>query len=223
LRWRKPGFPAENTLAAFDYAVASGCDGFEFDVRFTRDRRSVLSHDTKLNRREVASTEYAGLERRGAGNLPCLEDVLARYDAETYLDIELKVAGNEESVVAALQANPPQGGYVVSSFLPEVVVRLHELDPALPLGYICEHQDDVARWPDLPVTTFLPHHALVSQRLIDDLHRRNMELLTWTVNDVEKMECLAGWGVDGLISDAPRLLASTFSVPRRLSPQPSTE
>jgi glycerophosphoryl diester phosphodiesterase len=223
LRWRKPGFPAENTLAAFDYAVASGCDGFEFDVRFTRDRRSVLCHDAKLNRREVADTEYAGLERRSGYNLACLEDVLARYSARTYLDIELKVPGNEEAVVAALRDNPPQRGYVVSSFLPEVLMRLHEIDPALPLGYICEHQEEVPRWTDLPVTVILPHHALVSQRLIDDLHQRNTEVLTWTVNDPEDMVRLASWGVDGLISDDPRLLANTVGDASKLSPQPASE
>ncbi len=136
LRWRRPGLPAENTLAAFDYAVASGCDGFEFDVRYTRDRRSLLCHDPKLNQKEVALTEYAGLERRGH-RLAGLEDVLERFGATAYLDIELKVTGHEEALVAALHANPPQHGYVVSSFLPEVLLRLHHLDSSLPLGFLC--------------------------------------------------------------------------------------
>lgn len=210
LRWRKPGFPAENTLAAFDYAMANGCDGFEFDVRYTRDRRSVLSHDPKFNRREVATAEYAGLERRRGYNLPCLEDVLTRFGSTAYLDIELKVAGNEEAVVAALLANPPQCGYVVSSFLPDVLLRLHDLDPSLALGFICEHADDAGRWTELPITAFIPHCSLVSQRLIDEVHAREWKLLTWTVNDAHDLLRLAGWGVDGLISDDPRLLARTF-------------
>ena len=100
-------------LGAFDYAMAHGCDGFEFDVRYTRDRRSVLSHDPKLNRKEVAITDYAGLERRGGYNLACLEDVLTRFGGTAYLDIELKVTGNEEAVVAALRAEPPRRGFVV--------------------------------------------------------------------------------------------------------------
>ena len=49
-------FLSENTIDAFNYAVCSGCDGFEFDVRFTSDRHSVLCHDPKLNRKEVATT-----------------------------------------------------------------------------------------------------------------------------------------------------------------------
>ncbi len=138
-----PGFPAENTLAAFEYALAHGCDGFEFDVRFTRDRRSALCHDPKLDRQEVAVTEYAGLERRSGFSLPCLEDVLPRFGERAYLDIELKVSGQEEAVVAAIRAKAPARGFVVSSFLPEVLRRLHELDPSLPLGYVCERPEDL--------------------------------------------------------------------------------
>jgi len=191
--------------------MASGCDGFEFDVRYTRDRRSVLSHDPKLTRREIAITEYVGLERRGGNNLVCLEDVLTRFGDTAYLDVELKVAGNEETVVAALRGKPPRRGYVVSSFLPDTLLRLHELDSSLPLGFICERSEDVERWKELPATTFIPHFSLLSQRLIDDVHARQMQFFTWTVNDPRDLLRLASWGVDGLISDDPRLLARTFS------------
>lgn len=215
LRWRKPNFPVENTLAALDYALANGCDGFEFDVRYTRDRRSVLHHDAALKRSDVATTDYARLERRSGYHLACLEDVLARFGATAYLDIELKVDGNAEAIVAALRANPPQRGFVVSSLLPKVLSQLRELDLSLPLGYVCEHEKDVARWTDLPISAFFPQHDLVSQRLIDDAHARNVKLLTWTVNDPRDMVRLAEWGVDGLISDSPVLLSSTFSAFQR--------
>jgi glycerophosphoryl diester phosphodiesterase len=210
LRWRKPGFPAENTLAAFDYAIANGCDGFEFDVRYTRDRRAVLSHDPKLNRQEVAVTEYAGLERRCGYNLACLEDVLLRFGENAYLDIELKVPGNEEAVVAAVRAKAPGRGYVLSSFLPEVLRRLHELDPSLPLGYICERPEDLPHCRELPIVAFIPQYSLVTEELIGAMHGRGVKLLTWTVNDERELRRLADWGVDGLISDDPRLLARTF-------------
>ena len=215
LRWRKPGFPAENTLAAFDYALANGCDGFEFDVRYTRDRRSVLCHDTAVKRVDVATTDYAGLERRSGYNLACLEEVLERFGASAYLDIELKVEGNEEAIVAALRAKPPQRGYIVSSFLPNVLVRLRQLDPSLPLGYVCDREENLARWPDLPITAVFPRYDLVSQRLLDDAHARNVKALTWTVNDSRDMVRLAEWGVDGLISDSPVLLSSTFPATQR--------
>ena len=210
LRWRKPELPPENTLAAFDYALEHGCDGFEFDVRYTRDRRSILHHDPKVKGAEVASTDHAPLERRIGYKLPSLDDVLAHYGATAWLDIELKVAGDEEAIAAALRSHRPQRGFVVSSFHPDVLLRLHEIDPSLPLGYLCEHEDDAQLWSGLPIQFFIPQHALVSELLVEEAHRRKMQVFTWTVNLREDMLRLARWGVDGLISDDPRLLSQTF-------------
>lgn len=210
LRWRKAELPPENTPAAFDYCLAHGCDGFEFDVRYTRDRRSVLHHDPKVKGQDVASTDHAPLERRIGYKLPALEDVLKRFGSTAWLDIELKVVGEEEAVVAALRAHPPQRGFVVSSFLPDVLLRLREIEPSLPLGYVCDHEDDAQLWSGLPIQVFVPHCSLVSRMLVEEAHRRGMKLFTWTVNAGEELLRLAGWGVDGLISDDPKLLSETF-------------
>ena len=40
----------ENTLAAFEAAVAAGVPMIELDVRFSRDRRPVVIHDETLER-----------------------------------------------------------------------------------------------------------------------------------------------------------------------------
>jgi len=45
----------ENTLPAFEYAVAAGADALEMDVAVTRDDVVVVSHDAKLNRRICTS------------------------------------------------------------------------------------------------------------------------------------------------------------------------
>ncbi len=212
---RLPGTnrPLENTLAALKYALTEGCDGVEFDLRYTRDRRSVLCHDPKLDRKEVAHTDYAGLERRLGDRVPCLEDVLSCFGTSAFLDVELKTAGHEEEVVSALRARSPKRGYVVSSFLPEVLLRLHEIEPSLPLGYVCKNTDEAQLWSTLPISVFIPHYSLVSPGLIDEVHARDAKLFTWTVNDKNTLVRLGGWGVDGLISDDPRLLASTFLAP----------
>ena len=200
--------PAENTIAAFDYAIANGCDGFEFDVRYTRDLRSVLCHDPRHNRMEsLAITDYEGLDHPG---LPCFEEVLERFAGMAYLDIELKVRGNEEAIVGTIHASPPQRGYIVSSFLPEVLLRVHEIDPSMPLGYICKEAEGARLWTDLPIAAFVPHYSLASERLVDEVHARGLQVFAWTVNRRRELLRLASWGVDGLISDNPKLLSETF-------------
>lgn len=211
VRWRKPHLPFENTLDAFDYALAHGCDGFEFDVRYTRDRRSICCHDAEFKGREVATSDHASLERRCGLTLASLDGVLGRYQTTAWMDIEVKVAGEEEALVEAVRSCRPLRGFVVSSFLPEVLLRLHVLDPSLPLGYICDNPDAAARWEQLPIMVFIPHHALVSEALVEKVNARKLRLFTWTVNREEDLLRLAGWGVDGLISDDPKLLSHTFS------------
>lgn len=210
LRWRKADLPPENSVAAFDYSLAQGCDGFEFDVRYTRDRRSVLHHDPKLKGRKVDSTDHGPLERRIGYKLPALEDVLTRFGSRAWLDIELKIAGEEEAVASALCAHRPQRGFVVSSFLPDVLLRLRDIDPSIPLGYICNHGEDARLWSGIPIQYFMPHYSLVSEHLVEEAHRRKVKLITWTVNAREDLLRLASWGIDGLISDNPKLLSQMF-------------
>ena len=202
--------PTENSLAAFECALSQGCDGFEFDVRHTRDGHIVLWHDPEFNGRDIAATDSRELVAHDGIHLACLEEVLQQFGHRAYLDIEMKVAGGEERVVAALKRNPPQRACIVSSFLPPVLLRLHEIDVKVTLGYICEHAAMMDRWRELPIGVFLLRHDLVSPQLIDEVHGRGKQVMTWTVNSESQMRRLAEWGVDGLISDDPRLLFRTL-------------
>lgn len=207
--------PPENTLACFEYALAHGCDGFEFDVRSTRDGRLVLCHNAWLRARQVAASSYDSLCSRCDETLPCLEDVLSTFADRAFLDIEVKVPGGEETIVSALRHKPQH--YLLSSFLPEVLVRFHQLDPSLPLGYVCDHSANVRAWRELPIQVFLPHYELVDEKLIREVHRRDMQIFTWTVNRKEDMQRLAAWGIDGLISDDPKRLSQIFPIPQTLA------
>ena len=196
----------ENSFEAFDLALKEGCYGFEFDVRCTQDGRLLICHDSELMGRNVAGTAYSNFQDSAA----CLEDVLARYSGSAFLDIELKVAGMQNAVIAVLRANPPKRGYVVSSFLPEALFEINAQDGAIPLGFICDKKKELERWPTLPVEFVIPHHKLLSRHLIEELHGAGKKVFTLTVNDRNDMLRLAEWGAEAIISDQPRLLAQTF-------------
>jgi glycerophosphoryl diester phosphodiesterase len=202
--------PVENSLAAFDYALTHGCDGFEFDVRHTLDGRNVLWHDPMWHGIEIAATNDSELADRTGNHLPDLEDVLQRFGPRAFLDIELKISGNEQNIVAAVKRHPPQNGFILSTFYPEILGKLQELDASLPLGFICDRDEAMAVWREMPIRVFLPQDAYVQPLLIEELHARGQQIMTWTVNDAHRMRELAAWGIDGIISDDPRLLYQTF-------------
>lgn len=101
----------ENTLAAFDRALAEGVDGLEMDVRLTRDGEVAVCHDARLDRTCDARGAIADLMAwelgkvdagyrfspgdgthpyRGCGiAVPLLRDVVVRYPG-MWLIVELK-------------------------------------------------------------------------------------------------------------------------------------
>jgi len=195
----------ENTFASFDQALADGCDGFEFDVRLTADGGALVCHDPHSGGIEIATAS-----RGQRLSLPRFEDVVARYHARAFLDVELKVPGLEGIVAAALKEHLPERGFVVSSFLPDVVLAMHVEDAAIPVGLICERRAELLRWTDLPIRYVIPHRNLVDARLVQEVQRTGKKILVWTVNSRAEMEKLRVWGVDDIISDDTSLLARTL-------------
>lgn len=200
--------PPENSLACFEYALTNGCDGFEFDVRVTRDGQLVICHNAWVKGFKVSASSYDRLQSHGP--FCSLEEVLRRFAHRAYLDVEVKVAGAEDAIVAAVHRHRPERGFVISSFLPEVLRRLHKLDSSLPLGYVCKRSSSLPLLRRLPIQLVLPHYKLVTRELIEQAHDRGLQIFTWTVNREPDLLQLADWGVDGVISDDPRLLAQTL-------------
>ena len=200
-------YAPENSLPAFDLALEHGCDGFEFDVRLTADGRAIICHDPKLAGIDVASHTYTEIFPR-AGGPPCLEHVLARFASRAFLDIEIKVAGLENTVLNCLQGSPSRRGYVVSSFSPDAVTAIAAR--GFIAGFICDTQRELARWTSLPGEYVIPHYKLVNRQLVEEIHAGGREVFVWTVNHERQMHRLAEWGVDAIISDDTALLARTF-------------
>ena len=205
-------YAPENTIAAFDLSLKHGVDGFEFDVRCTRTKQSIVCHDSKFNRMAVRKYTFDQIQAKCSidGKPPCLEDVLELYAPKAFLNIEIKVRGMEQVVVEAMKRFPPQRGYFISSFLPSVVRKLHALDRSLVLGAISKSYWHLRRWKVLPVSYVVPHHRLLTQKLVDELHDAGKTVITWTVNDPRVMLSAAEMGVDGIISDDTRLLVATL-------------
>jgi glycerophosphoryl diester phosphodiesterase len=194
----------ENTLRAFDLALAKGCDGFEFDVRLTQDGQAVICHDAKSRRSEIARCTAQSLE------LPLLSEILHRYHRKAFLDIELKVPGLEAIALDLIHKHTPVRGFVLSSFQPHVLQTIFEMDASVPLGLICETRGQISRWPELPVEYVILRYSLLRAGLIEKIKATGRKILVWTVNSSAEMKRLAGPGVEGIISDNPARLARTL-------------
>jgi len=191
-------------LASFELCLLHRCDGFEFDVRLSADGKAVICHDATIGWMKIEETDSRSLL------LPTLEDVLRQFSQRAFLDIELKVAGLEQQTFAELRKYPPQKGYVVSSFLSDVLTAIHDLDPAIPLGFLCESRDRLRGWRESPAEWVIPQFELADQELVETVHAAGKKIMVWTVNRAESMREFAAWGVDAIISDETELLVRSL-------------
>jgi len=194
----------ENTLASFELCLRHGCDGFEFDVRLSADGQAVICHDATIGGMKIEDTASESLP------LPTLEDVLRQFAQRAFLDIELKVAGLGLQTLAELRKHPPQKGYVVSSFLPDVLTAIHDLDPAIPPGFLCETRGQLRGWREMAAEWVIPQFKLANGELVELVHAGGKRVMVWTVNRAERMREFAAYGVDAIISDETELLARSL-------------
>lgn len=195
----------ENTLEAFDLALQHGCDGFEFDLRRTHDGQPVVCHDPK-----VGGIKISASKRRQLEDLLEFADVCRNFHHRAFLDIELKVAGIETTVLSELRQHEIDQDYLVSSFLIEVIMELKARSASVPVGVICEKPAQLASWRKLPVDYVVAEKELIDQKLVEEVHSTNRKIFAWTVNDRDTMLRLASWQVDGIISDDTKLLCDVL-------------
>jgi glycerophosphoryl diester phosphodiesterase len=194
----------ENSLASFELCLQHGCDGFEFDVRLSADGRAVICHDATYGGAGIATMAAKSLA------LPTLEDVLRQFAERAFLDIELKVAGLERETISALREHPPRTGFVISSFLPDVLAAIRDLDSATPLGFLCDTRDQLGVWRETQAEWVIPHFKLADREFIDQVHAAGKKIMVWTVNRAARMREFAEWGADAIISDETELLVRSL-------------
>ncbi|MGH9392768.1 MAG: glycerophosphodiester phosphodiesterase, partial [Terriglobales bacterium] len=204
---------SENTMAAFDRALAAGCDGLELDLRHSADGRVVVLHDAEL--RTGAGAVAVGEAtlpslRRLHPELATLEQVLRRYRQRAWLDLELKTAAAAPLVVPLLRRWPPQRGFVLSSFELDCLKQLRELGPDLPLCWNLRRARGLRQLHAAQVGWIAPQQAWCTAWYVRRLKAEGWKVLVWTVNRPARMRLLARAGADAIASDNPELLVRTL-------------
>ena len=109
----------ENTMPAFDSAVALGADGLELDVRLSRDGVVVVHHDAALDRTTTLTGPVVDKtsEDLCAAGVPSLADVLARHTGVRVI-VELKQNTDElaQAAVDTIERAGAAGRVCIGSF-----------------------------------------------------------------------------------------------------------
>jgi glycerophosphoryl diester phosphodiesterase len=229
---------AENTIEAFERAVAVGADAVEFDVRLTADGRPVVLHDAEVSRttdgtglvRDLTLAEVRALRittHDGAiTGVPTLDEVLGCMSSRVGVDIEIKnVPGDPdfehgrervvEATLGCLNDVAFVGSVLVSSFNPFSIAAAKNLAPEVETGLLTEFETDArvgfgfAR--DAGHAWILPWVARVREAgasFAEDVHATAMRLGVWVIDDPDAAVELWRSGVDAVATNDPAAIVA---------------
>jgi glycerophosphoryl diester phosphodiesterase len=218
------GHAPENTFAAFERAVELGAGFIETDLQLTRDAQFVAIHDAYLDRTTnghgpVGDRTLAELRELDAGKwfdrqfmdqrIPTLEEILQfarERDIVFYLEIKQGVAwGMHQTLVGVLGKAHNAAHTVVIAFEPATLDSVRRLEPAMMTGLLVDKAkgDSIQAALEVGARQICPHVDLVTLEMVERAHRADLHVVTWTVNDADKMRAAIDAGVDGIMTDLP--------------------
>ncbi len=221
-----------NTVASFERGVELGADTVELDVLWLRDghpsrpgsaRPSSIAHDWE----DAASRPLLTLdEALDAFTRPPLDRV--------ELDLDIKLVGREGEIAEAVALRGLTERAMVSTMNTESLAAIRAIEPGLRLGWtypLVTRAYDRSRLmrplvaaaiaamrarfpaelreraPRIGASAVWLFHQLATPQIVDAARDAGVELICWTVDDAAQIKRLREMGVDGIVSNDPRLLA----------------
>lgn len=213
-----------NTVASFDAALAHGVDMVEFDVLSAKADGTGelrLAHDYGKLRGGGAPTLAEGLAHLAGEPFGAVQ-----------LDVDLKLPGYELEVLDALREHGLVERCLISTQYVESLAVLRAAEPALQLGWsvpklrrdptqrlltkVPAYAALLAYRRDLPrraagairagrCDALMSQYRLITPRLVRAVQGAGGRLFAWTVDDAATIATLEAMGVDGVITNDPRL------------------
>lgn len=213
-----------NTAESFDAALALGVDMIELDVLSERADGSgelFVAHDYE----DLRSRPRVPLEQ-------ALDHLAGAAFAGVEIDVDVKLPGYELRVLEALRAASLVGRALVSGMYPSALARMRAAEPSLRLGWSVPRVrrdytgDLLTAIPALAALTgyrallprraaaalaagsvdaIMAHWRVVTPALVRAVQAERGELYVWTVDDRRRIAALTALGVDGIVTNDPRL------------------
>lgn len=216
--------PLENTLPAFERALADGADGVELDVHLSADGLPLVFHDettTRLardgERLWLARTPAATLQAvtlLDGGTMPTLDAVLDLLMGKVPVNVEIKDATALPAVIARLMA-ARSGEVILSSFDADAMITAAQLAPRWPRAVIHDMRAQERDWRgEIDRAQAAAWHVcaeLATASNVAQQRAAGRPTRVWTVNDPSVAQQLELNGVSAVFADRPAQLRAALS------------
>jgi glycerophosphoryl diester phosphodiesterase len=208
----------ELTMAAYKAAVDEGADGFECDVRITKDKQLVLWHDADMQR-------VAGNSARIADST--LKEIKSHYQQAITLDELLILARDNKKELAIETKHPVPSGSAVEKGVMELLSQEKPVADINVMSFSWLALENIRKINPEQKTVALLHDTfsfamrrftsaqaigpgITAFRKKPHLNQDPRNLFIWTVDDADDMRFCADNGVDVLITNTPSYARSVL-------------
>ncbi len=219
----------ESTLVSFGSALEVGVDMIEFDVNLLADGALAVMHDPTVDRctdgsgalEEMTLAQVRALDAGAwfdaefAGErVPTLAETLAAIPASTLLNMHLETVRDEDAsfemdVLAHIREANASDRALIVHHDQRSLDRLREIAPELRycLLPMCEDGlEYIERAQAEGFEVLQPGRGMMSAEFCAAVHEAGMRANVFYANAREDMEQYIEWGIDGILTDHPRLL-----------------
>ena len=208
----------ELTLTAFKAAIDEGADGFECDVRITKDYQLVLWHDSDMERisgssARIADSTLSEIRRRYPEAMTLEELLIVARDNKKELAIETKHpvptgSAVEKKVMELLKQEKHFAQISVMSFSWLALENIRKIDPQQQTVALIRNKFSFAMQRFTSAQVIGP--GISTFRNKPQLNQDPRKLFVWTVDNADDMRFCADNGVDVLITNTPSYARSVL-------------
>ena len=216
------GLETENTNSAFVAAGNRSYYGIETDIHKTADGKFVVIHDNDLNRvsgvdinvekvdfsilQDVILFDKDGSKNREDLRLSTLENYISickKYNKHCVLELKSHFTKEEIlKIIDIIKEYDYLDSVTFISFDYENLLKVREFLTKQSVQFLfCEFNEEIVnRLIDDRINVDVYHQAL-NKDVVDMLHDNGLIINCWTVDNKERGEELARWGVDYITSN----------------------
>ena len=208
----------ELTMAAYKAAIEDGADGFECDVRLSKDNQLVLWHDADMNRvagynKRIADLTFNEIKSHYAQAITLEELLVLARDHKKELAIETKHpvptgSAVEKKVMQLLSEEKRVADIHIMSFSWLALENVRKIDPTQSTVALLHDRYSFAMRRFTSATAIGP--GITAFRKKPFLQDDPRKLFIWTVDDADDMRYCEANNVDVLITNTPSYARSVL-------------
>lgn len=192
----------ENTLAAFEAAIAVGVDGIETDLRLTKDGQLVLFHNhVTPDGRNLADITHQQLCQATGRAVPTAESVLERFP-DVLWNLEIKVPAATADTLRLLQRFQATHKLLVTSFWHNVVDAI-ALQTDIECGLLVAHRPRQLPLQNPRVRTIVWYYETMDPAMLVAARQAGWRNFAYGLATPAEHWQAAALGLDAIITDRP--------------------